>query len=160
MQKKKVDYIYHQSQIHKLAKGFWEKLKISFRYSFLGRITEEKQTTSGILDNSRGVQYVFNLYKKGGNKVTRCLRTSSAIILTKKTKKDLYFSPVKITSVILITAIIINVVFSFVLQNKIGIYGWLMRGLLLFLAVSGLFCKAGWPTVKSSSIFLRKMWMH
>lgn len=154
-----VSYIYHNSQTCKLAKGFWGEIKICLRYSFLGRITEPKQTTSGVLDTSRVVQHLIIFLKRWKDKVTRYLRTSLATMLAKDIKKDIYFSPVRIASIIAITAITVNVFLSVVLQKQIGLWGWLMQGLFLFGAVLGLFCKADWPTVKRSSVLLKKMRM-
>ena len=149
--------IYHNSQTCKLAKGLWARVKICFRYSFLGRITETKQTTSGTLDNSRVVEHLFKFYKKWKDKIILCFKVSSTIDLAKDAKKDLYFFPVRIISIIVVTAITINVFLSIVLQKQISLWGWLIRGLLLFVSISGIFCKADWLTIKRSSVLLRKM---
>jgi len=154
-----VSYIYHNSQTYRLPKRFWEEIKICLRYSFLGRITEPKQTTSGVLDTSRVVQHLINFLKRWKNNVIRYLRTSLATIMVKDTRKDIYFSPVRIASIIVVTAITVNVFLYIVLQKQIGLWGWLMRGLFLFLAVVGLFSKADWPTVKRSSVLLKKIRM-
>ena len=155
--KQRINNIYHNSKTYRFPKRFWERLKVFFRYSFLGRISETRQTTSGILDSSRVVQYLINLYKRGKDKATRYLRTSIVIILGKDTKEQLNISPMRVISIIVVTAITVNVVLSIALQKQIGLWGWLMRGLFLFAAVSGLFCKADWPTVKRNSVLLRKM---
>jgi len=153
----RVSYIYHNSLTHGLINRIWEKIKICFRYSFLGRITETEQITSGILDGSRMAQYLVSFCKRWMNKITQALNASSTIDLAKDTKKDLYFSPVRVTSIIVVIAITTNVFMSIILQKQIGLWGWLMRGLFYWIAVSGLFCKADWPTVKRNSVFLRKI---
>ncbi len=149
--------IYHKSQTGRLAKGFCRGAKICFRYSFLGRISETKQTSSGAYDRSWAVQYLINCYKRWKDKAMCYLRTSLAISLSKNTKKTLYFPPVRITSVIVVIAVITNVFLSIVLQKQISLWGWLMRGLFLFAGVVCLFCKADWVAVKSNSIILRKL---
>ena len=151
--------IYHNSQTHRLTRGFWGKIKICFRYSFLGRTTELKQVSPVILDNSQVVQYMIDFYKKWKDKIVNYLGTSSTVGLAKDTKKELYFSPVMIISIIVVSAITVNVFLSIILQRQIGLWGWLIRGLFLFTAVSGLFCQTDWSTVKESSVFLRKMRM-
>ena len=149
--------IFHNSQTYRLAKGFYGGVKICFRYSFLGRITETRQTASGILDNSRTVRSLINYYNKWNDKIIHYFKASSTIDLAKNTKEQLDSSPVKIISIIIVTAITINVLLSIALQKQIGLWGWLMRALFLFGAVSGLFCKANWQTIKRSSVCLRKM---
>lgn len=153
----RINTIYHNSQIFRLAKGSWTRIKISFRYSFLGRITETRQISSGVLDNSKLIQYLFNSYKKWKHKVIQLPQFSSTADLAKDTKKALYSFPVRIISIIVIIAITINVIFSFVIQKEISLWGWLMRGLFLVAAVIGLFCKADWQTIKKNSVFLRKV---
>lgn len=153
----KVSYIYRNSLIHRLINRFWEKVKICFRYSFFGRITETRQINPEILDNSRVVQYLFGFYERRKSKIIKSFEASSTIDLAKDTKKDLYFSPVRVTSIIVVIAITVNVFLSIVLQKQIGLWGWLMRGLFLPVAISGLFCKTDWPTVKRNSVFLRKI---
>lgn len=155
--KQRLTCIYHNSHTYKLTKRFWTIVKACFRNCFLGRITETKQTTSGILDNSRLIKYLFNFYKRGRNKIIPYLKASSTIDLAKNSKKDLYLTPVRILSIVTITATTVNVILSFALHKQISTWGWLMRGLFLFLAISGLFCKADWPTVKKNSAFLRNM---
>lgn len=153
----RINYIYHNSQTYRLVKGFRSKVNICFRYSFLGRITETKQTTSGVLDKSRTVQFLITFYNRWKNKIIHYFKASSTFDLTKNTKNQLDFSPVKIISIIVVIAITINVLLSIALQKQIGFWGWLMRALSLFVAVSGLFCKANWQTIKRSSVCLRKM---
>lgn len=154
---KRVSYIYHNSLTYGFINRFWEKIKICLRYSFLGKITETKQTTSGTLDNSRVVEHLFKFYNKWKDKIILCFKVSSTIDLAKDAKKDLYFFPVRIISIIVVTAITINVFLSIVLQKQISLWGWLIRGLLLFVSISGIFCKADWLTIKRSSVLLRKM---
>lgn len=155
--RQKINYIYRNSQTCKLAEEFWTRIKICFRYSFLGRITEAGQTSSGILDKSKLVQYLLNSYKKGKPKIIQLRQYSSTANLAKDAKKDLYSYPVRILSLIVVITITINVVFSFVFQKEISLWGWLMRGLFLVAAVFGLFCKADWQTIKENSVFLKKL---
>lgn len=149
--------IYSHSQTHKLLSGPRTKLKTYSRYSFLGRITEIKQTSSVVLVNSCTVQSLINFYKRWKNKMFYYLRDSLSTELAKDTKKELYFSPVRIISLIIVTTIVVNGALSFILQKQIDLWGWLIQGLFLFAGISGLFCQVDWPTVKSSSIFLKRI---
>ena len=149
--------IYHNSQIAGFLNVFWEKTKICFRYSFLGRITEVRQISPAVLDNSLVVQYLTNFYKRFKDKITNYLKTSLTVGLVKDTKEELYFLPVRMIGIIVVIAIVVNIFLSLILQKQIALWGWLMRGLFLFVAVSGLFCMADWLAIEKSSIFLRKI---
>lgn len=147
--------IYCNSQTWRLAKGFCAGVKTYFRYSFLGRITEIKQASPGVLDGSRVLQYLINFYKRWKDKIIRCSGTSLAACAAKDVKTELYLSPTKIISIIVVTAILVNAGLSIILHKQIVLWGWLMRGLFLFVGVSGLFCQADWLTLKNNSIILR-----
>lgn len=153
----KINYVYRHSQTCKLAEKFRAGIKISFRYSFLGRITETGPISSGLLDNSKLVQYLLHSYKKWMSKIIQLHQSSSTADLAKDTKKNLFSYPVRIISMIGIIAITVNVIFSFVFRKEICLWGWLMRGLFFSLAVLGVFCQANWQSVKKNSIFLKKL---
>lgn len=147
--------IYCNSQALRLAKGFCAGVKNLFLHSFLGRVTEIKQASPGVLDGSRVLQYLINLNKRWRNKIIRYSGRSLATCAAKDIKTGLYLSPAKIISIIVLTAITVNVVLAFILHKQIGSYGWLMRGLFLFAGIAGLFCEAGLKNIKSSSLFLK-----
>lgn len=149
--------IYCHSQTCKLVKPFWEKVKICSKFSFLGRITEIKQASLRVLDSSRAVRYLIRFYKRWRNKVIHYSKSSSTINLTEDTKNEFILSPAKIIGIVIVTAILANVVLAIILQKQISLWGWLMRGLFLFTGTSGLFCQADWPTVKESSVCLRRL---
>lgn len=154
--------IYRNSQIYRLIEEFCKKIRICARYSFLGRITKIKQIrikqiSPGALENSRIVQSLINFYKRWKDRIIRYLRASLTIMLAKDAEEQLYSSPVRTTSIIVVTVVVVNVLLTLVLLKPIGLLGWLARGLLLFVGISGLFCQADWPTVKSGSIFLKRM---
>lgn len=148
--------IYYNSHTYRLLNELWQKIKICFRYSFLERITEERQVNPAILDNSKSAQYLMNLYNKRKKKADFFLRTSLAIMLTGDIKKELYSYPVRILSLSLVAIILINAVFAVILQRQIGLWNFWISILFLLTATAGLSCEADWPTIKESSIFLKK----
>jgi len=152
----RVDFIYLNSQTFRLTKRVLESIKACFRYSLLGRITEIKEENPEILGNSRAVQYLIDSYKGWKDKVIYYSKTSSTISLAKDTQRELYLSPVRIISLIVVIAILVNVALSVILQKQIELWGFLIRVLFLFAGTAGLSCEADWPAVKESSIFLRK----
>lgn len=147
--------IYYNSQTHKLLYKFREKVETCFRYSFLGKITEIRQTNLAFLDNSQVVQYLVNFYKGWKNKIISCSKISLLFSLTKDMKEKLYFLPVRIICIIVVVAIAVNIFLSLVLCKHITLWSWLIRGLFLFTAYAGLFCQVDWPTFKRNSVFLK-----
>lgn len=149
--------IYSKSLTYRLINKFRENVKICLKYSILGRISQKKKTTFLVLESSQTARYLINFLTRWKDKATRYLVTSLAVILAKDTKEQLNLSPVRVISIIVVIAITVNVILSFFLHKQIGLWGWLIRALFLFVAVSGLFSKADWSTVKRNSVFFKKM---
>ena len=149
--------VYHNSQTYKVITRFGEKTNLAFKYSFFGRISESKQKNSVFFNQSRTIQFFINSYKKWKDKIIHSFKASSTIDMVKNTSEQLNFSPTKILGLIGVAAISVNVFLSLVLQKQIGLWGWIIRGLFLFVSVSGLICMADWQTIKKSSIFLKKL---
>ncbi|UCB57011.1 MAG: hypothetical protein JSV30_07385 [Candidatus Omnitrophota bacterium] len=149
-------HIYRLSKICKLLKDFWEKIKICFRYSFLGRITEKERSKISILDSSHLFMQSIDFYKKWKNKIDCYLKNSEIGKSTKETKEEFCASPLIIVGIIIIVAVDVNVVLCFFLQQSISLWGWIMHSLFFFAGALALFCRNDWPAVKESSIFFRK----
>jgi hypothetical protein len=149
--------VYHYSRIYRLTKGLWGKIEICFKYSFLGRITEIKETEPALLDDSRVVRYLINFYKGWRNKAICYLMPSFTLRLAKDTKEELIFSPVRTISLIVIITSLVNAVLSVLLQKQMGLWSFFVRVLFLLAGTAGLSCEADWPMVKKSSIFLKKI---
>lgn len=148
--------IYLNSQTYRLINGFWQSIRVSFRFSFLGRITEiREEGNTALLDNSRTVQYLIYFYKRWRDKAIYYLNTSKTVDLTKENKQNFYLLPVKTLSIIVIIAVVTNVTLSIILRRDIGLWGWSMRGLVLFVGLGGLFCDADWSTLKNSSVIFK-----
>ncbi|MFC1699093.1 hypothetical protein ACFL1I_03925 [Candidatus Omnitrophota bacterium] len=133
--------IYHNSQIHNLAKGFWEKINVYYRYSFLARTIQPKGMTA-TLTNSLAVQYLINFYKRYADKMVCFLRGSLAFGLAKDAEEQLNFSPVELISLILITAIFVNAFLIVVLQKPIDLWGFVIRLVFLLIATVGFYRNA------------------
>lgn len=147
---------YINSQIHKLSTTFYKGIKISFRYSFLGKITElEYKDNSQILDNSKFILWLINEYKIWKNRVTNYSMTSAFFASTQEIKKELYYLPIKTLSIILVVAILTNIFFSLLFKKEIVSLGWAMRLFLLIIGLGGLFCNADREGLKQSSLILK-----
>ena len=149
--------IYQNSKLFRLISGFFKIIKICFRYSFLGRISEIKQPSSDALAKSRAVRFLSHFYKKRKDKTIQHLKFSTVFKLTKDTKKNRYFAPMTTLSIIILTAVFINVLLSIAISRQINLWGWLIRGIFLLVGLVCLLCKTNWLTIKKSSMFLRKL---
>ena len=155
----RVDEIYKNSRTHRLAERLCYWIKVCFSESFLGRIIDidiAEKDNLVILKNSRFVKWLLRLYRTWENKVRIYLETSATVNLTKEAKKELYFLPVKTFGIIVVTAVPINIFIAIVLNKEIGLLGWAIRGLLLFVGLGGLFCNATWEDIKRTNFFIRK----
>jgi len=156
--KRGFDGIYKDSHAYRLVNGFGAKIKTFFRYSFLGRNAEIRQGVGHIiLENSYVAKYTFSLYKKCKAKIINYLRMCLMVEALRDLKTELYFSPIKTISIFMVIATAVNVVLCFIFKRPIGIWGYLMRGLFLFVGIPGIYCKADWSAVKANSIFFKKV---
>lgn len=151
-----LDQTYKNSQINKIIKKIRNGLKVCFIYSFLSKISginEEKDIT--ILDQSIFIQWIINLYKKWRQKLIFYLKSSKIYSLEEQLRKEFYSLPVKTISIIVTVTVVTNIFFSIFLRKEIGLLGWILRGLFLFIGLTGIFCNANWQGLKKTSLVLR-----
>jgi hypothetical protein len=120
----------------------------------LGKISEIREKENiDILIESKTIDYLINLYRRCKSAIALFFKKSLINNLAEVLKKEFYSYPVKNTSLIIVTAILTNTVFSFLLKKEIGLLSWIIKGLLLFVGVTGLASDADWSTMRSNSIF-------
>ncbi|HDZ76731.1 MAG TPA: hypothetical protein ENH41_01440 [Candidatus Omnitrophica bacterium] len=136
---------YKDSCVYRLSGEFWKRVRVCFRYSFFGKITEISQPgtiTFVIFDNSHTVQYLGRVYNRVKDQSTRYLKMSFIADCTERIKQQVSFLPIQAISIVVITAVSINILLSILLQKQFGLWGWFMRGVFLFLGIAGLFSKS------------------
>jgi hypothetical protein len=69
--------------------------------------------------------------------------------------RDISLLPVRIISILVVSALPINAFFSVLLRKEINTYGWIMRGVIFLLGICGLFCDADLEKVKCNSVVYR-----
>ena len=152
----RISNIYRSSQTHRMIPRFRERIRVAFRSSFLGRTTSlEQENNLALLDNSRIIQYLINFYRRQRNKIIYSLNSSKTVGLTKKPKAKFISPSVKMVGVIISTAIIANLVSSIILEKEINFWGYLIRGLFLFMGIVGLFCNLDWKILISNSVVFK-----
>lgn len=143
------------------VKIFFSRIIIIFQYSFLGKITENKEgdNLKEIFENSKFVNWVLRIYNDRKKRVAGYLNTSLTVKHVIGFKNELYVFPVKSVSIIVVTAILFNMAFYALFKNsmqkEIGLLGWIIKGMLLLVGLAGLFCEVNLKNLKSSSLFLK-----
>lgn len=118
----------------------------------------KKENNLVVLDNSRFTRWSLDIYKKWKHRIVNYAKTSIVMDSIQEIKKDLYFSSIKTCSTIVVTAISVNILVSILLHKEIGLLGWIMRILFLFISANGIFCNTDWQTIKSNSIIFEKFY--
>ena len=154
----KISSIYLDSFTHRLIKKIIAAIRIGFRHSIFGRLTELKEIQSrDFFETSKVIKILLNWARKLKDRRVALSATSNFVIVAKDIRQDSFSQPLKDGGLIVTCAIMVNVIFSIVLRKEITLWSWLIRGLFLFAGLSGLFCQANWSTVKKTSIFLKRM---
>lgn len=158
--KSRLAQIYKNSMTYKKAKSVFKATSVAFQYSFLGGIAEigEGDKLSQILENSRFVRWLLGRCGDWRKRIAAYSKKSFTAHCAAGLGNMAYALPVKAASIIVVTAISSNIVFYALLKNvihiEIGLLGWIMRGMLLFVGLAGLFCEADLANLKSTSLFL------
>lgn len=151
---RKNSYLYQL--IYRFIQGFRYKIKLCFKYSFLGRISEMKEKSHiAILEESKVLRFLIGLYKKWQYQIISYFRISKTDILIGEFKQEFTLVPIKSASLIIIMAILMDTIISISIKQKIALLGYFIRGLLLFAGFAGINSKADWPVVKNSSAILK-----
>lgn len=158
---RRLDEVCKNSQICRLIRAFLTGAKINFKYSFLGIITENRKEDNlkGILENSRFVQWLLKIYNDWRKRIHAYLKTSLKAKYAIWFKNKLHSLSVKIGSIIILTATLLNIIFYGLFKNPtsngIVLLDWIIKGMLLFLGLAGLFCKVSLQNLTSTSLFLK-----
>lgn len=154
--KRRLDEIYRCSLTHRLMQTLWKSARISFQYSFFNRIAQEDYTGNrAVLDNSKIVRKLLNIYKRRMYKTEYYFKTSIFKDLLMATIRAIYFLPLRIIGIILASSILTNIFFSILLNKETGFFGWMIKLALLFLGTGCLYSDAEYQSLKETSFFIR-----
>mgnify|MGYP001581045675 CR=1 FL=1 len=155
---RKCDLVYKDSWISRNLEKFLNQVKVCFRYSFLGRITETGgEDNREIFYNSKAARWIVNSCNVRKNRIVNYVNSSIIINSMAEVEKELHFLPVKAGGMVIFTAILTNMFLSLFLHKEIKLFGWVIRAVLLFAAFWGMFCKVGWEELKKTSWFVRRI---
>lgn len=146
---------YRDSQAYHLISRAFGNLKKKSKYSFVNRISEiRKEGNAEPLNNSRIVRYWMNWLRMKKNSLSFYLSLSKIAGFIKATVKEICCSPLRAGGIIVILAIMVNVALSFLLKKEIGLFGWVMRGIFLFMGINGFLCNTDWLAIKNNSVVI------
>ena len=158
---RKCDLVYKDSWISRNLEKFSNQIKVCFRYSFLGRLTEAGgEDNREIFYNSKVARWIVNSYNVRKNRIVNYVNSSIIMNSMAEVEKELHFLPVKAGGMVVFTAILINVLLSLFLHKEIGLFGWVIRAVLFFAAFWGMFCEVSWEELKKTSWFVRRIETH
>lgn len=137
--------VYKNSVTYRAIKSSSSKAAIAFRYSFLNRITEVRDSEGNpeILSNSKVVKWGLDFCNKRKPRLLFYSNTSNIVYSAMEVKRELHSLPVKTGGMIVFTAVLTNTLLSLLTHREIGVLGLSMRVLLLFAAFWGCFMRQG-----------------
>lgn len=110
------------------------------------------------LEDSWSAKVFLKVY--GGLKkwIMACLSTSLLIKYLIKLGSGLYNLSVRSISIIMLMLVIANIFLYNILRSfedvEIGLLGWIIRGILLFMGIVGIFCKSQLKDLRETSLFV------
>jgi len=151
--------IYGNSHIYKLINRFVQIIKVGFRYSFLQFLhrifTIDIEMNMLTIKESFFASFSINLFTKTKRCSDNYLATSEISSWIREQCRILQIcAPLKNISIVIILTILVNIFFLILFNVKIGLSGWVIRSVFLFLGVSGLLCNADWQDIRKTSLFL------
>lgn len=135
-----------------------QKTGIYFRYSFLGRLTEDRtEETSRALSES----FISKLLNKKFNSLKESIsdyfRESLIARALNELARMLDSAPMKTVGPLIILFIILNIVLSLSLKGQIDLSGWIFRLCFIIVGLICWTCNAKWQDLKKTSFVLRKL---
>jgi len=101
----------------------------------------------------------LKIYGRLNEQIANCLSTSFLVKYLYKLVNGLYCLSARSIGIIILILVILNIIFYNILRCfedvEIGLLGWVIRGVLLFVGFAGIFCKAGLKDLRETSLFVR-----
>ncbi|MBN1912912.1 MAG: hypothetical protein JW788_00775 [Candidatus Omnitrophica bacterium] len=149
---------YEGSIIIKAAQAGLKELKFFLKHSFFMYSMREFirfKKICFILEESISFRRIRYLWERSASGLPEVLNSVIIFNLVRAAKERLFCSPVRTVSFMVVIIISTDALLSLLFGKQILLWGWVLRGLYLFAAISGLFCDTAHCDLKKSSIFLR-----
>ncbi len=110
------------------------------------------------LEDSWSVKVFLKVYGALKKWTIACLSTSMLIKYLIKLGSGLYNLSVRSISIIILIVVMANIFLYNILRSfedvEIGFFGWMVRGILLFVGSVGIFCNSQFKDLKETSLFI------
>ena len=146
-----------QSYTYRCFKVLWEKTRMLGHTSLFIELVkgERGEGTIQFLAGSRVVAWLLGnkqaWRKESLSSAGNCQFTNAAGRLI----RDFFRLPLQVCSILLITIICTNTLFTVLLHKPVFFSAWLLRLILLVLCAAGVFCSASWDELQKTSLILR-----
>ncbi len=150
-----VGTIFGVSLFSRLVRNFWNGVKISFEHCFLAKLSDLE--VSRFLDESKVAAYFKAFYKRWEKRMIVFLEASKIAYFSKEIKKEFRVIPVKMSSMIAVSSVLINILLSIIFKKDTILLIWIIQGLILFAGLCGFSCQADWETIKKTSAVFNKI---
>lgn len=134
----------------------WRSLVLiaaSLSNSFLFRAADMKPKRD-IIEGSFFISGFGRSYKRLESLSYESARQSMFRNMFTESLHELYFTPVKSVSLLIMVSVGANVLLSIFFQREIDMWGWVFRISAVILSLNAISCGADWATVKGGSRFL------
>ena len=150
-------FLYRNSLLYRLSGRVGEKIRIYFVYSIFGLITQKRDTEYPVLCNSRLALFFINCGKWYKNVLFGYLDISKTQRVIKSIKADFILSSLRITGIMIISAIAANIFLNIIFNNDVSLLGWMTRCMLIVAGIIGAFCKIDLQVLKNGSFIAKKI---
>lgn len=146
------------SQIYKIIDRFFNGIKVAFRNSFLGKITEiGGRPEPDFLGNSGFVKFLSRRCGSFIDTMVRYWLASRIAGFASQLKEKFYLFPVKTGSAVIIVVVLVNSLLSVSTITGLGVSGLLLRVILLFVAYNGLHSQVSLEDLGKTSYLLKML---
>jgi|GEM_PF-6486491 len=150
--------VYRDSRTFLVFEKPLQKMKVYFKFSFLGRLTAARtQETTMILDESSVLKFLNRNFIWLKKSISDCISESLILKSFKEFSAGFYVAPIKTVSRVMVLLILLNIVFLLFLQKEIALLGWVFRFCFLIIGLIGLAYKMKWQDLEKTSFILRKL---
>ena len=151
---KVIGKIFRHSQTYRLGKIFYEGTKISFKYSFIARVTDEEGSFRLNFGDSKLMCWALEFWKyKILHYWGLSVFASSVLIVRKK----LRFFSLQSIGLIIFVATLTNIFLSVLFIKKITALDWVMKIVVLFIGLAGLTGDVHLADLEKASFALSKI---
>lgn len=154
----RINSIYLNSFCHNLLSICKDGIKIVFRYSIFGRITEVNENSNvDILGHSIVVKRVMKLFEELKDRLYLYFNESRLAGFTGVLSVNFENRPLKTGGLIVIIALAVNSILIAALGKEVNTFGIALRIALFLIAMACSFSNTDWHSVKESSFFIKKI---